>query len=167
MPRTGRVEKRQIASDLIYQHPLVAKLINVVMVDGKKSTAQKIVYGAFEVIKSEGLDPVKTFEKALENVTPRMEVRPRRVGGASYMVPLEVRGSRRQSLAIAWLTTAARSRQPKEISPQERPKGKPLMIIKLAKEIIDAAQNTGKAITKKEEMHRIAEANKAFAHFRW
>lgn len=164
MPRAGRVPKRQIAPDPIYQNPLVAKLINKVMESGKKPLAQKIVYEAFKNISSKGQDPVKTFEKALENVYPKMEVRPRRVGGASYMVPLEVRGQRRQSLALSWLVAAAASRSAREA---ERPKNGPLMTAKLAAEILDASQGTGKAIAKKEEMHRMAEANKAFAQFRW
>jgi len=165
MPRTGKVEKRQIQQDPLYQNFLVAKLINKIMEEGKKALAQKIVYGAFDVIKTKGQDPLKTFEKAIENITPRMEVRPRRVGGASYMVPMEVRGARKQSLAISWLVTAARNRSVKEIT--DRPKNKPLMTTKLFNEILDAAQGTGRAVSKKEEMHRIAEANKAFAHFRW
>src|SRR3990167_11492097 len=164
MPRSGKVEKRKTPPDPIYQNPLVAKLINKMMVDGKKSLAEKIVYLTFENIKNAGQDPVKTFEKALENITPKMEVRPRRVGGASYMVPMEVRGARRQSLALTWLVTAARNRSAKEV---ERLKNKPLMISKLTAEILDAAQGTGKAVAKREEMNRMAEANKAFAHFRW
>ena len=134
------------------------------MVSGKKAIAQKIVYETFENIKKSGQDPVIIFEKALENITPRMEVRPRRVGGASYMVPMEVRGSRRQSLALTWLVTAARNRSAKEV---ERLKNKPLMISKLTAEILQAAQGTGKAVGKREEMNRMAEANKAFAQFRW
>ncbi len=132
--------------------------------DGKKTIAQKIVYGAFEQIKAKGQDPITTFEKALENVTPKTEVRPRRVGGASYMVPIEVRGVRRQALAISWLVGAARARSAKEV---ERLKNKPLAISKLATEIMEAAQGTGKAVAKKEDIHRMAEANKAFSHFRW
>ena len=164
MSRTGRVEKKQIQPDPIYQRPQVAKLINKLMVSGKKSLAQKIVYEAFKLIAQKDKDPLATFELALENITPKMEVRPRRVGGASYMVPMEVRGLRRQSLAISWLVTAARNRSSKEV---EQLKNKPLMIVKLATEILEAAQGTGKAVSKKEEMHRMAEANKAFAHFRW
>ena len=164
MPRTGKVLKRQIEADLIYNSPLVAKFINKLMLSGKKTVAQKAVYGAFEHIKESGQDPVKLFEKAVENITPRMEVRPRRVGGASYMVPLEVRGPRRQSLALSWLIAAARSRSPKEV---QRIKNLPLVAAKVAAEIMEAAQGTGKAISKKEEMNRMAEANKAFAHFRW
>ncbi len=134
------------------------------MISGKKTIATKIVYGALEEIKKSGADPVNVLEKALENVTPRMEVRPRRVGGASYMVPLEVRGPRRLALALKWLIEAARNRTPQET---ERIKNKPLMIKKLATELIDAAQGTGKAVSKREDIHRMAEANKAFAHFRW
>ena len=135
------------------------------MKDGKKTIAQKIVYEAFEVIKQKGEDPLKTLEKALDNISPKMEVKPRRVGGASYMVPIEVRGPRRSSLAISWLVDAARSRSSKDFD--EKPKNKPLMILKLATEIMNAATGTGKAFAKREEMHRMAEANKAFSHFRW
>lgn len=127
--------------------------------------AQTIVYESFNNIKSNGSDPVETFEKAVENATPRMEVRPRRVGGASYMVPMEVRGPRRQALALNWLITAARNRQLPEA--KDRPKNKPVMITKLTQEILDASQGEGGAVSKKAEMHRMAEANKAFAHFRW
>ena len=164
MPRTGRVPKRQIEADPIYNSPLVAKFINKLMLSGKKSIAQKAVYGALNQIKESGQDPLKLLEKAVENVTPKMEVRPRRVGGASYMVPLEVRGSRRQSLALTWLIAAARSRSPKEV---QKIKNLPPIAAKVATEIMDAASGTGKAISKREEMHRMAEANKAFAHFRW
>ncbi|OGE10253.1 30S ribosomal protein S7 [Candidatus Curtissbacteria bacterium RIFCSPLOWO2_01_FULL_42_26] len=165
MPRSGKIEKKPIQADPIYGNLVVAKLINKVMRDGKKSLAQKIVYGAFGHVKSQGHDPVKTFEKALENITPKMEVRPRRVGGASYMVPMEVRGARRQSLALSWLVKAAVNRPLPDVS--ARFKNKPVMIVKLAQEILEASQNTGNAISKKEEMNRMAEANKAFAHFRW
>ncbi len=165
MPRTGKVPKRIIAADPIYQNILVTRLINKVMTSGKKTVAQKIVYETFENIKAQGEDPVKTFEDALENITPKMEVRPRRVGGASYMVPMEVRGTRRQSLALSWLVDSARSRALVEIT--QRPKNKPVMIAKLTAEIMEAAKGAGKAVNKKEEMNRMAEANKAFAHFRW
>lgn len=165
MPRTGKVAKRQVAADPVYQNPTIAKLINKMMKSGKKELAQKIVYGAFEAIRAKGQDPAQTFEKALDNIMPKMEVRPRRIGGASYMVPLEVRGPRRQSLAISWLVNAARTREIKEIG--DRPKNKPLIIAKLALEISEAANMGGKAVAKKEEMHRMAEANRAFAHFRW
>lgn len=164
MPRTGKVPKRQIAADPLYNSPLVAKLINKLMISGKKTIAQKAVYGAFEYIEGKGQNPQTIFEKALDNITPKMEVRPRRVGGASYMVPMEVRGPRRQSLAITWLVISARSRSAKEV---ERIKNLPPIAAKLAAEILEAAQGTGKAVGKREEMNRMAEANKAFAHFRW
>lgn len=164
MPRSGKVEKRQTQPDVIYRSPMVAKLINKIMYDGKKTVAHKIVYGALDMIKAQDKDPQQILEKAVENITPKMEVRPRRVGGASYMVPLEVRGARRLSLAISWLVASARGKSSQEF---EKPKNKPLMIAKLAKEIMDASEGTGSAVTKKEEVHRMAEANKAFAHFRW
>src|SRR3989344_8003035 len=147
MPRTGKVPKRQIEADPIYQNPVLAKFINKLMISGKKSVAQKAVYGAFESIKGKGQDPIVTFEKALENVMPKMEVRPRRVGGASYMVPMEVRGPRRQSLALNWLITAARNRQLPEV--KDRPKNKPVMITKLSQEILDAANGEGGAVSNK------------------
>jgi len=165
MPRTGKVPKRQIQPDSIYNSLIVAKLINKIMTEGKKTIAQKIVYETFSAIKEQGQDPIATLEKALENIMPKMEVKPRRVGGASYMVPIEVRGPRRQSLAITWLVTSARARTAKEI--EVKPKNKPLMIAKLTAELTQAANNEGKAVAKKEEMNRMAEANKAFAHFRW
>lgn len=164
MPRTGKVPKRATVAEPIYNNPVIAKLINKLMVDGKKSVAQKIVYGTFKNIEAKGEDPIKTFEKALENVTPKMEVRPRRVGGASYMVPMEVRGSRRQSLALTWLVISARARSAKDV---ERIKNRPLMISKLTAEIMEAAAGSGKAVGKRDEMNRMAEANKAFSHFRW
>lgn len=165
MPRTGKIQKRKIKPDPIYQSPVVAKFINKVMTEGKKALAQTIVYESFESIKGQGQDPLKTFEKALENITPKTEVRPRRVGGASYMVPMEVRGARRQSLALSWLVESARKRPLPEL--KDRPKNKPVMIAKLTQEILEASAGTGNAVNKKEEMHRMAEANKAFAHFRW
>ena len=164
MPRTGKVPKRSIPADPIYNSPVVAKLINKLMIDGKKWVAEEIVYGTLKKIEEQGQDPVKTFEKAIENISPKMEVRPRRVGGASYMVPMEVRGPRRQSLALTWLVTAARSRSAKDV---EMIKNKPLMISKLTAEIMEAASGSGKAISKRDEMNRMAEANKAFSHFRW
>lgn len=165
MPRTGKIEKRKISPDPAYENPWIAKLVNKIMVSGKKSLAQKIVYEAFENIKKQGKDPLETFEKALENIMPKMEIRPRRVGGASYMIPMEVRGSRRQSLGLSWLVIAARTHHPSEF--QDKPKNKPIMIAKLTAEILEAAEGKGKAVSKKEEIHRMAEANKAFAHFRW
>ncbi|MBI3342320.1 30S ribosomal protein S7 [Candidatus Curtissbacteria bacterium] len=164
MPRTGKIPKKIVVADPIYNNQIVSKLINKIMVDGKKTIAEKIVYEAFKTIEASGQDPIKTFEKALENITPKMEVKPRRVGGASYMVPTEVRGSRRQSLSLTWLVMSARSRGSKDV---ERLKNKPLMISKLVAEILDAANGTGKAVAKREEMNRMAEANKAFSHFRW
>lgn len=165
MPRTGKIEPRKVLADPIFQSPLVTKLINRVMKNGKKAVAQKIVYTTFENIKTKGNDPIKTFEKALENIMPKMEVRPRRVGGASYMVPMEVRGIRRQSLGISWLVESARGRSIGELA--NRAKNQPVMIAKLTQEITEAAEGTGKAVQKREDIHRMAEANKAFAHFRW
>jgi small subunit ribosomal protein S7 len=156
MPRRGGVPKREVLEDPIYKSKLVTRLINKVMKDGKKGKAQKIVYGAFDMIKQKtGQDPLEVFEKALENIMPVLEVRPRRVGGATYQVPIEVRPERRISLGIRWLVNYARERG--EYTMQER----------LAKEIMDALNNTGGAVKKKEDTHRMAEANKAFAHYRW
>src|SRR3989344_4398779 len=136
MPRSGKTEPMKLNSDILYQSPVVAKLINKIMVSGKKTVAEKIVYGAFDDIKIAGQDPLKVLEKAVENATPKMEVRPRRVGGASYMVPLEVRGPRRLALAIKWLVDAARSRSPHEV---ERIKNRPLMTKKLSQELQEAS----------------------------
>lgn len=164
MPRTGKITRRIIGPDPVYHSPLVAKFINKIMVGGKKTIAQKTVYSAFEEISKKGMEPLPTFEKAIENILPKMEVKPRRVGGASYMVPMEVRGPRRQSLALTWLVNAARSNSVKDI---ERIDKAPPIAAKVAKEIMQAANGEGNAIAKKEEMHRMAEANKAFSHFRW
>jgi len=159
MPRKGPIKKRALSPDAIYQSPLVARLINRVMKDGKKTVAQKQVYKAFDLIKEKTQkNPLEIFTKALENIKPKMEVRPRRVGGAAYQVPMPVRGDRRESLAIRWLVLYARQRPNSEYHN---------FYEKLAAEILDAAQNQGGAIKKKEEVHRMAEANKAFAHFRW
>jgi len=156
MPRRGPVTPREIPPDPVYNSVLVQKLINKVMLDGKKSTAEKIVYGAMEIIRDKAKqDPLTVLEKAVQNLTPLLEVRPRRVGGATYQVPIEVPPRRGLSLALRWLVRAARER-----------KGMP-MRERLAAEILDALNNTGGAIKKKEEMHRMAEANKAFAHYRW
>lgn len=156
MPRRGYVPKREVLPDPKYQSKLVSKLINVIMEDGKKSIAEKICYGAFEIIKEKtGQDPLKVFKQAVENIKPVLEVRPRRVGGATYQVPMEVRPQRRLSLALRWLKTFARQR--KEKTMKER----------LAAEIIDAYNNVGASIKKKEETHKMAEANRAFAHYRW
>src|ERR1700683_3321455 len=141
--------------DLVYQSEAVSRFINTVMLDGKKDTARKVVYDALEIIKKDGADPLETFETAIRNVSPLMEVRSRRVGGANYQVPREVPQQRRVSLAYRWLINAARAR-----------KGKP-MAQKLADEILLAVKNEGTAIKKKEDMHRMAESNKAFAHFAW
>ncbi|MBM7583446.1 small subunit ribosomal protein S7 [Caldicoprobacter guelmensis] len=156
MPRKGPVPKREVLPDPIYGSKLVTKLINKVMRDGKKSLAQRICYGAFELIREKtGRDPMEVFEQALNNVMPVLEVRPRRVGGATYQVPVEVNPDRRQALGLRWLVEYARER------------GERTMVERLAAEIIDAANNTGGAVKKKEDTHRMAEANKAFAHYRW
>ncbi|MGC8929926.1 MAG: 30S ribosomal protein S7 [Dictyoglomus sp.] len=156
MPRRGPVTPREIPPDPVYNSVLVQKLINKVMLDGKKSIAEKIVYGAMDIIREKTKqDPLTVLEKAVQNVTPLLEVRPRRVGGATYQVPIEVPPRRGLSLALRWIVRAARER-----------KGMP-MKERLALEILDALNNTGGAIKKRDEMHRMAEANKAFAHYRW
>lgn len=156
MPRRGAVPKRKVPADPVYNNKVVTKLINQVMLDGKKSIAEKIVYGAFEIIREKtGKDPVEVFEQAMKNVMPVLEVKARRVGGATYQVPVEVRHDRRQTLAIRWLTSFAREREGKTMKE------------KLAKEIMDAAAGTGAAVKKREDTHKMAEANKAFAHYRW
>lgn len=156
MPRRGSVPAREIPPDPVYQSPLVQMLINKVMRDGKKSLAQKIVYGAFQqVAEKSGRDPLEVFEEAVKNASPLLEVRPRRVGGATYQVPMEVRPSRRISLALRWIVQYARLRSEHK------------MVNQLAAEILDAAQGAGGAVKRKEDTHRMAEANKAFAHYRW
>ena len=156
MPRRGNVPKREILPDPMYNSVLVTRLINNVMLDGKKGVAQKVVYGAFEQIKEKtGKDPVEVFTQAMDNIMPNLEVKARRVGGANYQVPMEVRPARRTTLALRWLTTYSRAR------------GERTMAERLAGEIMDAANNTGAAVKKREDMHKQAEANKAFAHFRW
>jgi len=156
VPRKGRVPKRDVLADPIYNNKVVTKLINNVMIDGKKGVAQKIVYGAFDRVREKtGRDPIEVFEEAMNNIMPVLEVKARRIGGATYQVPVEVRPERRQALALRWLTLYARERGEKTM--QER----------LANEILDAANNTGAAVKKKEDMHKMAEANKAFAHYRW
>ena len=156
--RHAKVKKREIRPDPIFQNKLVAKLINKIMQSGKKTVAEHEVYQAFELIKKKNEEPLSVYEKALQNVAPRMEVRPRRVGGASYQVPQEVRSERRITLSLRWLIDAAKKRSSKEYHGFSE---------KLAAEILDASQNTGEAIKKRDIMHRMAEANKAFAHFRW
>src|ERR1019366_8187996 len=156
MPRKGTVERREIGPDPVYVNSLVQKLINCVMMQGKRSVAQNIVYNAFELIKQRANDdPIKLFKKAVDDVKPALEVKSRRVGGSNYQVPIEVRPSRRTALAIRWLISYANSR------------GEKTMMDKLAGEIMDAANNRGNAIKKKEDTHKMAEANKAFAHYRW
>ena len=156
MPRKGPVPRRDVLPDPIYNSKLVSRLINHIMRDGKKSVAQRILYEAFDIIRERtGKDPMEVLEQALKNVMPVLEVRARRVGGANYQVPVEVRPERRQTLGLRWLVNYARLRGEKTM--QER----------LAAEILDAANNTGAAVKKKEETHRMAEANRAFAHYRW
>lgn len=159
MPRTGRVKKRILPPDPLYQSRLVTRLINRVMKNGKKTIAQKHVYRALEAIKEKTKKkPLAVLEQAIENIKPTMEVRPRRVGGAAYQVPMPVRGDRRESLAIRWLILAARARPNQEYHHFWK---------KLTAEILAAYQKEGGAVRKKEEVHRMAEANRAFAHFRW
>lgn len=157
MPRAGRIAKRELAPDAIYNSRFVTRLINRVMVDGKKTIAQSLVYKAFEIIEKQGKNPLTIFETAMSNISPKMEVKPRRIGGASYQVPVEVRGDRREALALRWLIAAARARSNKEFHTFSE---------KLALEITEASEGRGAAMKKKEDMQRSAEANKAFAHFR-
>jgi len=154
--RRRRAEKRLVQPDPLYNDTLVSKFINMIMWDGKKSKAQKIVYDAFERIRERlNKDPLEVFKQAVENARPVLEVRPRRVGGATYQVPIEVQEPRRTSLALRWIVAAARSKR-----------GRP-MYLRVADELIDAYENKGIAIKKKEDTHRMAEANRAFAHYRW
>ena len=156
VPRKGHIQKRDVLADPIYNSKVVTKLINNIMLDGKKGVAQKIVYGAFERVANEtGKDALEVFEQALANIMPVLEVKARRIGGATYQVPIDVRPDRRQALALRWLTTYSRNRSEKTM--EER----------LAKELMDAANNTGASVKKKEDMHKMAEANKAFAHYRF
>lgn len=156
MSRKGQAPKRDIIIDPVYQNVLVTKLINNVMLDGKKGTAQKIFYAAMEIVgEKTGEQPMDALEKAIENVMPVLEVRARRVGGANYQVPVEVRPERRQTLGLRWLVNSARLRNERT------------MTERLANEIVDAYNNTGTTVKKKEDTHRMAEANKAFAHYRW
>lgn len=157
--RSGKVTKRNLPPDPLYGSRLVTRFINKVLKDGNKATAQKVVYQALEAIKEQSKqDPVSIFEKAIQNVSPKMEVRPRRVGGASYQVPVEVRGDRKEALSIRWIIAGAKSKSNKEFHSFAQ---------KLAAELMDAANNTGLAIKKKDEVQRISSANRAFAHFRW
>ena len=156
MPRRGNVPKREILPDPIYNSVLVTRLVNNIMLDGKKGVAQKVVYGAFDIIQEKtGKDGLEVFQTAMENVMPTLECKSRRVGGANYQVPMEVRPARRQTLGLRWITQFSRKRS--ERTMKER----------LAGELMDAANNTGSAVKRREDVHKMAEANKAFAHFRW
>ena len=156
MPRRGNVPKREILPDPLYNSVLVTKLVNSIMLDGKKGVAQKVVYGAFDIIKEKtDKEPMEVYTQALENIMPSLEVKARRVGGATYQVPMEVRPERRQTLALRWITSYARARSEKTM--KER----------LAGEIMDACNNLGGAVKKREDMHKNAQANQAFAHYRW
>ena len=156
MPRKGHVAKREVLPDPLYNSKNVTKLINSIMLDGKKGVAQKIVYGAFDKVSEKtGKDPLEAFEEAMNNIMPVLEVKARRVGGATYQVPMEIRPDRRRTLGLRWLTTYSRKR------------GEKTMEDRLAGEILDALNNTGGACKKKEETHKMAEANKAFSHFRF
>ena len=156
MPRRGNVPKREILPDPIHNSVLVTKLVNSIMLDGKKGVAQKVVYGAFDIVKEKtGNDPLEVFTQAMENIMPSLEIKARRVGGATYQVPIDVRPARRQTLGLRWLTNYSRAR------------GERTMAERLAAEIMDAANNTGSSVKKREDTHKMAEANKAFAHFRW
>ena len=156
MPRKGNIPKRDVLPDPVYGSVTVAKLINSIMLDGKKGTAQAIVYGAFNMIKEQtGEEPLEVFEKAMSNIMPVLEVKAKRIGGANYQVPVEVRPERRQTLGLRWLTKYTRARSERT------------MAERLAKELMDAANNTGASVKKKEDTHKMADANRAFAHFRW
>jgi small subunit ribosomal protein S7 len=156
MPRKGTVERREVGSDPVYLNPLVLKMINCLMYEGKKSVAQRIVYDSLNLIRQRtNDDPLKVFKKALDNVKPALEVKSRRVGGANYQVPVEVNRQRQTSLSLRWIIGYARQRSEKS------------MVEKLTSELLDAAGNKGGAIKKRDDTHRMAEANKAFAHYRW
>ena len=156
MPRRGSVPKRDVLPDPLYNSKLVTKLVNNIMYDGKKSTAQKIVYGAFDIVKEKtGKEPLEVFTTAMDNIMPVLEIKARRVGGSTYQVPMEVRAERRQTLGLRWLTQYSRARS--ERTMKER----------LAGEILDAVNNLGNSVKKRDDTHKMAEANKAFAHFRW
>ncbi|MFZ5634532.1 MAG: 30S ribosomal protein S7 [Bacillota bacterium] len=156
MPRRGNVKKLELVPDPVYNNKVITKLINQIMLSGKKGLAEKIVYGALDIVKEKsGKNPQEVFDQALKNVMPVLEVKARRVGGANYQVPVEVRHERRQTLGIRWLTNFARARAGKSMEE------------KLAAEILDASNNTGASVKKREDTHKMAEANKAFAHYRW
>ena len=156
MPRRGNIAKRDVLADPIYNSKMVTRLVNSIMLDGKKGVAQKIVYDAFDLVKEKtGNDPLEMFEKALENIMPSLETKSRRIGGSNYQVPMEVRPARRETLGLRWLTAYSRNR------------GEKTMSARLAGEIIDATNNTGSAVKKREDTHKMAEANRAFAHYRY
>lgn len=156
MPRRGGVSKREVLPDPVYNSVILTKFINQVMLDGKKGVAEKIVYGAFDIIKDKtGKDPMEVFDEAMNNVMPVLEVKARRVGGANYQVPVEVRPERRQTLGIRWLVMFTRKRSGRSMEE------------KLAAELMDAANNTGASVKKREDTHKMAESNRAFAHYRW
>ena len=156
MPRKGPAPKRQLINDPVYGSPLVTQLVNKILLDGKKTTAERIVYSALEICREKtGTDPVLTLKKALDNVKPALEVRSRRVGGATYQVPIEVRPRRANTLAIRWIITFARARRERT------------MAERLANEILDASNGLGASVKRREDMHKMAESNKAFAHYRW
>lgn len=156
MPRRNSVPVRDVLPDPIYGSKVITKFVNQIMWDGKKGTAQSIVYGAFEIIEQKsGMAAMEVFNKAMENVMPSLEVKARRVGGSTYQVPMEIRPARRQTLAIRWFVMFSRKR------------GEKTMVERVAAELLDAYNNTGNSVKKKEDMHRMAEANKAFAHYRW
>ena len=156
MPRKGHIQKRDVLADPLYNDKVVTKLINNIMLDGKRGVAQKIVYGAFAKVEAKAETPaLEVFEEAMNNIMPVLEVKARRIGGATYQVPIEVRADRRQALALRWLTMFSRKR------------GEKTMEERLANEILDASNNTGASVKRKEDVHKMAEANKAFAHFRW
>ena len=156
VPRRGFVPKREVLPDPLYNSVLVTKLVNSIMLDGKKGVAQKVVYGAFDIVREKtGRDPLEVFTQAMDNVMPVLEIKARRVGGATYQVPMEVRPERRQTLGLRWLTQYSRSRSEKTM--RER----------LAGEILDAINNLGNSVKKRDDTHKMAEANKAFAHYRW
>ncbi len=156
MPRRGNIPKREVLPDPMYNSVLVTKLVNSIMLDGKKGVAQKVVYGAFEIVENKtGKNGLEAFQQAMENIMPTLEVKTRRVGGANYQVPIEVKPDRRQTLGLRWLTAYSRKR------------GEKTMKERLAGEIMDACNNAGASVKKREDTHKMAEANKAFAHFRW
>ena len=156
MPRKGHIQKRDVLADPLYNDKVVTKLINNIMLDGKRGVAQKIVYGAFENVEAKSGKPaLEVFQEAMNNIMPNLEVKARRIGGATYQVPIEVRPDRRQALGLRWLTMFSRKR------------GEKTMEERLANEILDAANNTGSSVKRKEDMHKMAEANKAFAHYRF